>query len=298
MLHADAPYPLASVFKVPVMVELLRRVDAGDVRLDEQIELREQDKCPGGVLLFCHAGLTLSVRDLLYFMITQSDNTATDMLWRRIGLGSVNEGMRRLGLRSIDCAWPDREYYLIESRACGPWAGLSTAETIALLLAARSAGETARLIEETNASAAHIDGAAFLDAYEAKFGLSEERDRDESFAFDQALDNTGSPRDVLELLSMIAGDRCASPDSCRLMREVLARQESRDRLPAGLPPGLRVANKTGSVTGTVNDAALVYRPDGRALAVVVLAKQLSANAETQAPAALRAIAAAVWRAFG
>ena len=47
------------------------------------------------------------------------------------------------------------------------------------------------------------------------------------------------------------------------MVEVMSRQEWRDKIPAGLPDGLLVANKTGGVSGTSNDAAIVYTPAGR-----------------------------------
>jgi beta-lactamase class A len=114
--RADERFPLASVFKVPVMVEVMRQVDRGVLRLDERLTLTEADKSPGSTLIHCHPGLALTVRDLLYLMITLSDNTATDMLWRRVGLGSVNATMRALGLASIDCSLPDREYFLM---GCG-----------------------------------------------------------------------------------------------------------------------------------------------------------------------------------
>ena len=64
-------------------------------------------------------------------MITLSDNTATDMLWRLVGLGSVNETMRELDLATIDCVMPNREYFLMECGAGSDWRGLSGAETVA-----------------------------------------------------------------------------------------------------------------------------------------------------------------------
>src|SRR5664279_2514073 len=112
-LAAGELFPMASCFKIPVMVEVMRQVDAGGLRLDDRLTLTEADKSPGSTLIHCHEGLRPSVRDLLYLMITLSDNTATDMLWRRVGLGSVNEAMRRLGLETIDCSMPNREYFLI-----------------------------------------------------------------------------------------------------------------------------------------------------------------------------------------
>jgi beta-lactamase class A len=297
-LNANEPYPLASVFKIPVMVVVLQQVDAGSVRLDERLELREQDKCPGGILMFCHAGLRLTVRDLLYLMIAQSDNIATDMLWRRAGLDSVNRAMRALSLTSIDCHSPNREYFLVETGAREPWSTLTAAEVVERLRAARSAGELRRLYDDVLAAAADLDGETFQRLYDERFGQSGDLSFEHGFEIDQALDNTGTPRDVLDLLALIAGGRCASPSSCRLMIEILSRQEWRDRIPAGLPTGLLVANKTGSVNGTVNDAALAFRRDGSAVAIVILSKGPARGAAQHPPPAGGAAAAALWSALG
>jgi beta-lactamase class A len=77
------------------MVEVMRRVDAGALRLDDRLTLTEADKSPGSTRIHCQEGLRPSVRDMLYLMITLSDNTATDMLWRLVGLAAVNETMRK-----------------------------------------------------------------------------------------------------------------------------------------------------------------------------------------------------------
>ncbi len=130
-LNADEAFPLASVFKIPVMVEVMRQADAGALRLDERLTLRESDKSPGSTLIHCQEGLAPTVRDLLYLMITLSDNTATDMLWRRVGVESVNRTMRDLGLATIDCTMPNREYFLFETGLGSEWAGLSGPETVA-----------------------------------------------------------------------------------------------------------------------------------------------------------------------
>ena len=58
----------------------------GRLRLDDRLTLPEADKSPGSTLIHCHEGLRPRVRDLLYLMITLSDNTAADMLWRLVGL--------------------------------------------------------------------------------------------------------------------------------------------------------------------------------------------------------------------
>jgi hypothetical protein len=73
-----------------------------------------------GTLIHLHAGLRPTIRDLPYPMTTLSDDTATDMLWRRVGLGSVNHSMQRLGL-DIDCFWPARACFLIGDGAVSEW---------------------------------------------------------------------------------------------------------------------------------------------------------------------------------
>ena len=297
-VSSDELFPMASCFKIPIMVEVLCRVDAGDLRLDDRLTLAETDKSPGSTLIHCQEGLRPSVRDLLYLMITLSDNTATDMLWRLVGLGTVNETMRKLDLQTIDCFMPNREYYLMECGAGSDWRGLSGVETVAKWRAFEARGERAdafaRVLEEN----ARLDGAGFQHLYDERWGLDGSRGYDDAFAIDQALDNPGSPRDMAELLAMIVESRCASAPSCRLMIEIMSRQEWRAKIPAGLPPGLRVANKTGGVTGTSNDAAIVYTPSGAPIVMVVYWKGLSYRATERAPQAIADIAAELYEHLG
>ena len=295
---ADEPYPMASCFKIPVMVEVMRQVDTAGLRLSDRLTLTEADKSPGSTLIHCHAGLRPSVRDLLYLMITLSDNTATDMLWRLVGLGSVNETMRELGLRSIDCLMPNREYFLIESGAGEEWAGLSGPQIVTRWreLEARGGCEDAfrRVLDEN----ARLSGTGFLHLYERRWGRDESLGYEDSFAVDQALDNKSTPRDMADLLAMIAQNRCATAPSCRVMIEVMTHQEWREKIPAGLPDGLCVANKTGGVSGTSNDAAIVFTPRGTPLVMVVFWKGLDYEARAGADQAIAGIAGVLYEHLG
>jgi hypothetical protein len=220
------------------------------------------------------------------------------MLWRLVGLGSVNQTMRGLGLDSIDCRMPNREYFLMECGLGSEWSALSGPQIVARWheLEARGEGEAAfaRVLEENE----RLSGAGFQHRYDERWGPDESLGYDDAFAVDQALDNQGSPRDMAELLAMIAEARCASAPSCRLMIEILSRQEWRDKIPAGLPPGLLVANKTGGVTGTSNDAALVFTPSGAPVVMVVFWKGLPERSRGQASAAIASIAAELYEHLG
>lgn len=295
---ADERYPMASCFKIPVMVEVMRQVDAGALRLDDRLTLSEADKSPGSLLIHLHEGLRPTVRDLLYLMITLSDNTATDMLWRHVGLGTVNATMSELGLQSIDCFMPNREYFLIEAGAGDDWKGLTGPDIVARWRELEARGELedalARVLEEH----ARLTGSGYQRLYDDRWGTDESLGYDDAFTVDQALDNLGSPRDMAELLAMIVEYRCASAPSCRLMLEIMSRQEWREKIPAGLPPGVWVANKTGGVAGTSNDAAVLRTPSGAPVVMVVYCKGLDQEQKRRAPAAIAAIAAELYDHLG
>ena len=91
-------------------------------------------------------------------------------------------------------------------------------------------------------------------------------------AFQAGLNNQTSARDLAVLLEAIESGKAASKQSSREMIDILAGQEFNDEIPAGLPPGTRVAHKTGWITGVSHDAALIYPPGRKPYVLVVLTK--------------------------
>ncbi|MGH7505168.1 MAG: serine hydrolase, partial [Longimicrobiales bacterium] len=82
--HADR-FPMASSYKVPIAVQLLTRVERGEIRLDSMIAMEPADLHPGsGTLseLFDDPGVVLSLRNYLELMLLISDNSATDVVLR------------------------------------------------------------------------------------------------------------------------------------------------------------------------------------------------------------------------
>lgn len=88
-------------------------------------------------------------------------------------------------------------------------------------------------------------------------------------AFEKGLNNMATARDLAILLRDIETGKAASPASTDSMRAILLAQQFNDKIPAGLPPGTRVAHKTGDITAIAHDAAIVY-PTGRAPYVLVV----------------------------
>ena len=88
-------------------------------------------------------------------------------------------------------------------------------------------------------------------------------------AYEAGRNNTTTARDLAALLTAVERGEAASAASTDSMRSILLRQEFNDRIPAGLPPGTRVAHKTGEITAVAHDAAIVYLPRGPYVLVVL-----------------------------
>jgi len=91
-------------------------------------------------------------------------------------------------------------------------------------------------------------------------------------AFDAGLINTTTAADLATLLVAIENGKVLSPASSALMREILLAQEFNEKIPAGLPPGTRVAHKTGEITAVSHDAAIVYPNRRKPYVLVVLTR--------------------------
>jgi beta-lactamase class A len=97
--NADAVMSTASLIKVAVLVEAYQQADAGKVKLNEVLTLRDEDKVPGSGVLTKHftSGATFSLRDAVRLMIGCSDNTATNLVLDHVGINAVNQRMKDWG---------------------------------------------------------------------------------------------------------------------------------------------------------------------------------------------------------
>jgi beta-lactamase class A len=119
---------------------------------------------------------------------------------------------------------------------------------------------------------------------------------EDAAAREAGLDNLVTAADLSTVLGAVATRSIAAADTCEQVEAVLAAQEHRDQVPAGLPAGTYVANKTGWIDHVAHDVALV-RPDDRPDYVLTVCT--SAEAEEEALYALNAgISRAVWDAWG
>lgn len=107
--NGDRRFCAASTIKIAIMIEIYRGIDRGERALSDMYVLRDPAKTPGsGILLHLHDGITLTLNDLIYLMMSISDNTATNILIEMTGMDRVNATMRELGCVHSTLARPMR----------------------------------------------------------------------------------------------------------------------------------------------------------------------------------------------
>ena len=112
-INADETMDTMSVIKIPLMAEVFRQIEAGKFALTDRVTLKESDKRPGtGVIRSLDAGASLTIKDLITLMIIVSDNSATDMLFEKVGgVDAVNKLMQSYRLSTIKATAPSDVWF-------------------------------------------------------------------------------------------------------------------------------------------------------------------------------------------
>ena len=241
-VNADQPFPMASTFKVAAAGALLAKVDRGEFRLDRMVTIDPDLHVESEVIAdrFIHPGVSLSVHNLLELMLTQSDNTATDVLTGLAGgPAAVTAWVRAQGVESLrldrDTAGIVRDFF-----------GLPPGPFPAALKA----------------------GLAADPDLEAKGSQLNPR-------FDDDTRDTSTPQAMASLLNRIFSGKALSPASTTLLIESMERNRTGDaRIRGRLPDGTTVAEKTGTIGGSLNDVGVISLPgDAGQIVVAVFIKK-------------------------
>jgi beta-lactamase class A len=95
---------------------------------------------------------------------------------------------------------------------------------------------------------------------------------EDSKAFEKGLNNTTTAYDQMLLYNLLAKEKMVDSTSSKEMIRILLDQRFNEIIPANLPKEVRIAHKTGSITGVQHDAGIVYLPDGRKYVLILLSK--------------------------
>jgi beta-lactamase class A len=105
-------FPMASVFKFPVALVVLQRVDAGEFKLDDPITIQPSQFSRGHSPLRDSAKgrpVMVTVRRLVDLMVAESDNTAVDYFIRRLGGANITGRIRALGGTGVRIDRPEND---------------------------------------------------------------------------------------------------------------------------------------------------------------------------------------------
>lgn len=239
-VNGDTLFPMASTYKVAVAGRIFSLIDAGQLTLDTMLPLDPALVSEGGVAdLLPHPGAALSVHNFLELMLTRSDNNATDVLVARAGgPQAVNAWVHGIGVKGLR----------VDSNTAG--------------LLYRAMG----IAPGSGSFHQNVEAAMEADA-----SLRERDARDlPNMTFAQDPRDTATPRAMNQLLSAIQLGKALKPASTAALLAIMERcRTGQGRLPAMLPPGTRLAHKTGSLNGLGNDVGIVSLPDGRIFAISV-----------------------------
>jgi beta-lactamase class A len=250
--QGDEPVVLASVFKVPVLLELFVQGEQGRLDLTEPVLVPAEGRSPGpfGISVM-RDPLTMSLRDLAWLMMGISDNAATDVICDAVGIDAVNARLTGLGLADSVLVGACRDLFA----------------TIA---------EDLGITDDLELEALDLTDASVIDRLRV---------------IDPRATSRSTPKDVATLLTRIWTDEAASPAVCEDVRRILGLQVWPHRLAAGFPEdAVRTSGKTGTLPRWRNEAGVVEYADGGRYAVAVFTRSNATTAKN--PAADAAIGAA------
>jgi len=217
LINENEVFHAASTMKTPVMIEAFKQAKEGKLNLTDSILIKNEFKSivdnstfgldisrDGGEKLYDFLGKKKPLKSLIYDMIINSSNLATNLVIELLDAKKVTRTMRDLGAHKINV----------------------------------------------------LRGVEDMKAYDA--GLS----------------NTTTALDLLNIYEKIAVGSAVSTSASQQMIDILLDQKYNSIIPALLPGDVKVAHKTGSISGVRHDSGIVFLADGKKYILVLLSKEL------------------------
>ena len=231
-VRADDPVDTLSVIKLPILALAYRDIEAGTLDLDERCLIAPEDLRNGtGWLKRFDPGLQPTLRDVLKQMIISSDNTATDLVLTRVGLGRVNAMLTELGYRETRMQSTLADYFR------GRW------------------------VFADPANAAMTDHDVFVQGFP-----SDDNAAERSFVFEGDPEKwlgRSTAREMGHLLEQIQNAELTTRERSDEMIELLCQQLSTSRLPCIIGDRVAIGHKTGDMAPIAgNDVGIIYADSG------------------------------------
>lgn len=275
--RGDERWYLASGVKVPVAVAVLREIERGHLNLNTRLGLEAADRVDGtGSTNHHRPGALLRVDYLLEQMLVYSDNTATDMLIRKVGLGEINRLTQQLS------GWDFRITTLADVRrlSYGALHPEAAALTFTDWVELRRTAEPHRLAALAKRAGVPLEelAAPSLDAtYEAYY---------------QTHHNSAPLRAYGQLLEELTRGQALGPEGTAYLLDLMSRiRTGKRRIEATLPAGTRFSHKTGTQHRRLCDLGVARRATNAHVVVAACVREFPSLAAGEL--ALRRVGIAV-----
>jgi beta-lactamase class A len=240
--NPEKRYPMASTYKVPIAVQLLSRIEKGEIQLSDMVQVEKTDLHPGsGTIsrLFDDPGVILSLHNLMELMLLISDNSATDLCLKAAGgSAAVTQKMREIGIGDLEVSRP-------------------TFVAIANYLGVTSAKEDQPYSDE--------------DVVKEMKQLTKEQRDQAAEAFSKDLQDTATPQAMAQLLQKIWNREILSEENSDFLLDIMQRcQTGKERIKGILPAQTKVYHKTGTISATTNDVGIIELPGDAGNVVTVI----------------------------
>ncbi|ADV26052.1 hypothetical protein Psesu_0190 [Pseudoxanthomonas suwonensis 11-1] len=250
---------LSSTIKVPVAIAVLEAVDAGELSLDEEMQLKASDFVDGsGDMLQHDPGERFGIGTLLEKSLRDSDSTATDMLIRRIGEDHLNARIAAWTAGGFGQVTTIQQVRRDAYGALHPKvAGLDSRQILALRQAEAGEPRLQALAAALGVPRAELGDTSFEQVFEGYYA--------------RGLNSATLPA-FGRMLERLAAGELLSPDSTALLLgHMRAITTGSRRIQAGLPPGADFAQKTGTQQQRACNVGILDPERGRDGATVVVA---------------------------
>jgi beta-lactamase class A len=204
-------------------------------------------------------------------MMSVSDNTATDLLFRRYGTENLDPWLRKVGLESSEILLTNRQAWLLSLGKVPGWGKTSPEARIAAWEKLDRSGKL-KLASAIEKAASSLSLGQFQAIENASTGTQTEYQDNQLAA---RLDNKMSAIDLAKLLVAVDEGKILDKSQRATAFQILAGQKYHSRLPQSLSSSTEVYHKTGTLSGVRNDAGILFPSQGEpGVAVVFLSQQV------------------------
>lgn len=223
--HGDEVFPTASMYKVYILAELIRKVGAGECSLSDRIPYDHRYRAIGsGVLKDIEAGVALTLRDYATLMMILSDNSATNFLFHFVGRDNIVKNvLEPLGFSGTKCDF-----------------------------------DCSVLIDQYF----ELNGGSVKEKRQQNGGKLPSYRNSPWYCCTTEENNCTTPMEALRMFELLYRGEWVSPELSKVMLDIMLTCQTNRRIPRLLPVGTEVAHKTGTLDRLAVDTGIVYTPKG------------------------------------